>query len=108
MNSIFVAVVLTVFCLAGCEKQESIHGLTADEAHLAEVNAKQWFEKKRIDADNQGGQFISCRPSDSNANGMVSCFGKIPQAGGGYKDVKMYCGYKPELAGCSDEDTVPK
>ena len=30
----------------------------------------------------------------------------VPQIAGGYKEVKRYCGYTPELVGCSDEDTV--
>lgn len=106
----------TILGLAACSQQSEqdkvteqltkVYPLTADERQMAEINAKQYFEKTWIDAENARGGFVSCRPSDSNANGLVSCFGKVPQAGGGYKDVKMYCGYRKELVGCSDEDTV--
>ena len=110
-----IAIILAVAALAACGKKaevgteaSGVYGLTADERSAAEINAKQYFEKQWIDADNQRGGFVSCRPTDSNANGMVSCFGKVPVAGGGYKDVKMYCGYKANIVGCSDEDTVAK
>lgn len=88
------------------EQMTKVYPLTADERQMAEINAKQFFEREWIDAENRRGGFVSCRPSDSNANGLVSCFGKVPVAGGGYKDVKQYCGYRKDLVGCSDEDTV--
>ena len=46
------------------------------------------------------------RPSDSNNNGMVSAIGTIPRVNGGYEETKVYCGYRKDLVGCSDEDTV--
>lgn len=123
----FIRVVLTLIglfgvltllsALVGCGKTETqeqklqaqmskVYPLTADERQMAEVNAKQYFERAWADAGGQRGMYVNCRPSDSNSNGMVSCFGKIPSAQGGFKDVKMYCGYRKELVGCSDEDTV--
>lgn len=83
-----------------------VHPLSADERGRAETNAKRFFEKQWLNADNARGQFNECRPSDSNYNGLVTCFGFIPKAGGGYQEIKRYCGYTPELTGCSDEDTV--
>lgn len=87
-------------------QMDSVHALTADERSRAETNAKKFFEKQWITAANERGQFNECRPSDSNFNGLVTCFGFIPKPGGGYNEAKRYCGYNPELTGCSDEDTV--
>ena len=84
----------------------SVHALTDVERPLADANAKKFFEQTWAPAGGQRGQFIACRPSDSNANGLVTCTGFIPQPGGGFQEVKRYCGYRPELVGCSDEDTV--
>jgi hypothetical protein len=85
-----------------------VYPLNADERALASANAKTYFEREWINAANARGQFTMCRPSDSNFNGMVSCFGLVPQptTGQTYKEVKMYCGYQPTLVGCSNEDTV--
>lgn len=114
---------LLAFALSACGEKtteqkiqqqitEKVHALTADERLAAQTNAKQFFEKeypqRRADGSigRERGFFNECRPSDSNANGLVTCFGKVPTIGGGYEDVKRYCGYRPELVGCSDEDTV--
>lgn len=111
------------FILAACDQKtteqkiqqqitEKVHALTADERLAAQTNAKQFFEKefpqRRADGTlgRERGFFNECRPSDSNANGLVTCFGKVPTLAGGFEDVKRYCGYRPELVGCSDEDTV--
>jgi hypothetical protein len=88
------------------EQTEKTHALTADERNLASINAKQFFEKEWLPAGGKRGQLISCRPSDSNFNGLVTCTGFVPQASGAFTEVKRYCGYRPELVGCSDEDTV--
>lgn len=113
-----VVMALAASLLAGCSEQSSeekiksqtakVYGLNADERAMAQTNAKQFYEKEwPISQEEKArGFFIECRPSDSNFNGMVSCFGKIPKLNGGFDDVKRYCGYKPELVGCSDEDTV--
>lgn len=87
---------------------EKVHALTADERLLAAANAKQFFEKEWpiSQSERARGFFLDCRPSDSNFNGLVTCFGKVPNMGGGFTDAKRYCGYRPELSGCSDEDMV--
>ena len=82
------------------------YSLTADERQASQINGKTYFDKSWITADGARGQLNNCRPSDSNSNGMVSCTGFVPQPGGSYKETKMYCGYRPEVVGCSDEDTV--
>lgn len=88
------------------ETTSKVYALNADERSLAAINGKSYFEREWVQAGGSRGQFVNCRPSDSNFNGMVSCFGMMPQPNGTYKEMKMYCGYKPELVGCSDEDTV--
>jgi hypothetical protein len=90
---------------------EAIHSLKAEERILAEINAKQYFEKEFPVASGDSikrvnGAFLECRPSDSNFNGLVTCRGKIPKDGGGFSDVTRYCGYTKTLVGCSDQDTV--
>jgi hypothetical protein len=59
-----------------------------------------------VETHKERGVVTMVRPSDSNANGLVTTIGMIPQLQGGFKEVKVYCGYRPELVGCSDEDTV--
>jgi hypothetical protein len=84
-----------------------VYALNADERNLAKINSASYFEREWVQAKGNRGQHVSCRPSDSNFNGFVSCTGMMPQPDGTtYKEKKMYCGYKPELVGCSDEDTV--
>jgi hypothetical protein len=92
----------------------SIHALNADERQLAEINAKAFFNKefpvetKDGSLSSERGRWLECRPSDSNTNGLVTCKGLVPNIKGGFKEVTRYCGYRPELVGCSDEDTVAK
>lgn len=88
------------------DQLSKVHALTDDERALANANAKKFFEQPWLPAGGKQGQFIACRPSDSNYNGLVTCTGYIPQAGGSMPEIKRYCGYQPELVGCSDEDTV--
>lgn len=93
---------------------ENVHALTADERPLAQTNAKAFFEKEFPVQSKDGtlskerGAFLECRPSDSNFNGLVTCKGMVPNISGGFKEVTRYCGYRKELVGCSDEDTVAK
>lgn len=88
------------------DQTSKVHPLTEDERALANANGKAFFEKPWAPAGGKQGQFISCRPSDSNFNGLVTCSGFIPQPDGTMPEIKRYCGYRPELVGCSDEDTV--
>lgn len=95
-------------------KSGTIHALTADERQLAETNAKQFFNRSFPNGKDAAGElttakgmWLDCRPSDSNSNGLVTCHGILPKMGGGFDDkAARYCGYRPELVGCSDEDTV--
>jgi hypothetical protein len=94
--------------------RQNIHALTSDERPLAQTNAKAFFEKEFPVQQKDGslgrerGVFLECRPSDSNFNGLVTCKGMVPQMNGGFRETTRYCGYRPELVGCSDEDTVAK
>lgn len=111
--------------ISGCKKSaeekvtetvSNVHALTADERSMAEINAKKYFEKEwpvqmkaadgSINLVKERGALVNVRPSDSNFNGLVTSVGMVPQQGGGFKEVKVFCGYKPALVGCSDEDTV--
>ena len=80
--------------------------LKPDELQSAQINASSYFAQEWIDADNKRGKLINCRPTDSNKNGKVTCTGKVPQPPHGqtYADVDMYCGYVPEINGCSNKD----
>lgn len=84
----------------------SVHPLTDEERALGNANAKAFFERPWAPAGGAVGQFISCRPSDSNFNGYVTCTGFVPQPNGTMPEVKRYCGYRPDLVGCSGEDSV--
>src|SRR5438445_69513 len=94
----FFLLLLLIGIMAGCGQQSQtdkvksqmskVYPLTADERQAASINAKQYFEKEWAPAGGQRGQFNECRPSDSNANGLVTCFGFIPNPGGGYKETK--------------------
>jgi hypothetical protein len=120
---ISISILASALFIQGCSQQtneqriqeqitQKVHALGADERLQAQTNAKQFFEKEWPQKKQDGsigrerGFWNECRPSDSNANGLVTCFGKVPTLGGGFEDVKRYCGYRPELVGCSDEDTV--
>lgn len=122
-SSILVAVLLASGCfsMVGCSEPktaaekvtaavtDSTYPLNADERMMAEANAKGFFNKEYPIYDgNPRGMFISCRPSDSNFNGLVTCTGQVPQANGTYKETTRYCGYRKDLVGCTDEDTAPK
>ena len=124
MKKILIVALAAVFVSACSSKSgeekirqqvtENMHALTADERPLAQTNAKAYFEKefpvqgKDGSLSKERGAFLECRPSDSNFNGLVTCRGMVPQFNGGFKEVTRYCGYRKELTGCSDEDTVAK
>lgn len=112
-------IILAVFTLAACEETSTeqkvqqqlsnVHALTDQERNLANANAKEYFEREW--PTNAGktlrGTFIACRPSDSNANGLVTCTGYVGSLDEGkLVERTRYCGYRPELVGCSDKDTV--
>jgi hypothetical protein len=126
-----VLVLVAAFSLAACKakptaeqkvsqtlKNSNIYPLNAEERQLASINAKAFFEKEWpvIEKDEDGnkvthkerGYVTLIRPSDSNSNGLVTTIGMVPLLTGGYKEITMYCGYRPELVGCSNEDTVAK
>lgn len=125
---VWACVIGVVVVLSGCSRPSvedkvtanitsGVHALAAEERQLAETNAKQFFNRKFPNGkdDRTGemttasGMFLDCRPSDSNANGLVTCHGILPKMSGGFDDKAVrYCGYRKELVGCSDEDTVPK
>jgi hypothetical protein len=88
---------------------ESVHPLSDTERSLGNANAKAFFERSWPNDAGKSvtGQLIACRPSDSNANGLVTCTGyKGNLKDGSLMEIKMYCGYLPSLVGCSDQDTV--
>jgi|GEM_PF-2730069 len=125
-NLMIVAMMMAAVMVFGCGKKtaeqkvqetvSNVHALTAEERTLAEINAKKYFEKEwpvqkkqsdgTITLEKERGALVNVRPSDSNFNGLVTAVGMIPQQNGGFKEIKVFCGYKPELVGCSDEDTV--
>jgi hypothetical protein len=114
------ALVVSTALLAACGKEatpeqkvvaqlSSQHALTDDERALARANAQDYFNRDW--PSNAGvskrGTFISCRPSDSNANGLVTCTGYVADINtGNLYEQTRYCGYRVELVGCSDKDTV--
>jgi len=112
-----LGVFILVLMFVGCSNEKSssdkvaeqtskVYALNAEERGLAASNAKSFFNIEFINANNSKGQFLNCNPSDSNYNGLVTCNGMIPQPNGTYKETVMYCGYKPELVGCSKTDTI--
>lgn len=124
MKNIITALIIVsgAFVLSACQKKpeatpeqkvqqqlKSIHPLTDQERNLATANAKEYFERDW--PTNEGkklrGTLISCRPSDSNSNGLVTCTGYVGHIDEGrLVERTQYCGYRPELVGCSDRDTV--
>lgn len=117
----YTLIALAALTLAACAKEETaeqkiqaqvkdkMYALNADERLMAQANAKNYFEKAWPGPGGapKVGMFTSCRPSDSNFNGLVSCFGFLPnQQTDVMVETKRYCGYRPDLVGCSDEDTV--
>jgi len=120
MKHTLTALFLTALFLAACtdgptaeqkiqaQVKDKVCALNADERLMAQTNAKNYFEKAWPGRGApKTGMFTSCRPSDSNFNGFVSCFGFLPnQQNDVMVETKRYCGYRPELVGCSDEDTV--
>ena len=127
MKKIVFVAAIAALLLAACGQKtieekvkqnitEGVHALGAEERQLAETNAKQFFNRSFPNGKDAAGElttakgmFLDCRPSDSNTNGLVTCHGILPKMSGGFDDkATRYCGYRPELVGCSDEDTVAK
>lgn len=114
---VVIAMLLTTACSKTAEERiedtidKGVHALTADERPMAQMNAKAFYEKEfPVERDgtltHERGAFLECRPSDSNFNGLVTCKGLVPQRKSGFQEVTRYCGYRKELVGCSDQDTV--
>lgn len=92
------------------ESQEKVYNLTPEERNLAKTNAKAYYEQPRVEAGGRVGSLVECKPSDSNANGIVSCYGMVPKPDKinndgtttpqGFVEEKRYCGYRPEKVGC--------
>jgi hypothetical protein len=117
--TLILTAALSLF-LTACEKPQtveqkinsqlsSLHALSDEERALANANAKQFYERSWPNDAGRTvqGQLIACRPSDSNANGLVTCTGYVADLKtGSLVEKKMYCGYRKDLVGCSDQDTV--
>lgn len=108
---------ILVLAVVACGKEQSsedkvkeqlaaVHSLTVDERNMASASAKNYYEQAWLPAGGKQGQLISCRPSDSNFNGLVTCSGFVPQPNGTFAEIKRYCGYRADLVGCSDKDEV--
>jgi hypothetical protein len=85
--------------------------LTPEEQTKANINAQQYFNRSFDWAGGAKGYFDTCRNSDSNANGMVTCRGKMPKMNSNpvtYENVTMYCAYIKGADGCNDTDVVIK
>lgn len=121
-TALFIAALVAAFSLTACGEKptgaqkiqenvtENVHALTADERPRAKANAVSFFEsefpvQKGDKLTKERGSFLECRLSDSNFNGLVTCRGLVPQLEGGFREITRYCGYTPELVGCSDQDT---
>ena len=111
--------VVAVLTLSSCSSNKSaqeevneqvskVYALTADERSLADANAKKYFEQQwpTNNGESKPGKFIACRPTDSNKNGLVSCDGYIVNVKGELSNKRVYAGYRKDLVGVSDEDTV--
>jgi hypothetical protein len=92
------------------EQLAKYHALTDTERDLAKANGKSYFEISWPSNDSSKtevkGKFISCRPTDSNSNNLVSCNGFAGNLKGELYEKTMYCGYSASVVGCSDQDTV--
>jgi hypothetical protein len=92
------------------EQLTKYHALNDTERDLAKANGKSYFDISWPSNDPSKpevkGKFISCRPTDSNSNNLVSCSGFVGNLKGELYEKTMYCGYSPAVVGCSDQDTV--
>lgn len=97
--------------LAACDSGGP-HNLTPDQKRRAETHAAAYFDAEHpAGTDASGnlikrkGSFQTCRPQDSNSNGLVTCTGTVPNIAGGFGTRTMYCGYEANgVDGCSDKD----
>jgi hypothetical protein len=102
--------------LAACGAEGGVYNLDVDEAKRAQVNAAAYFNGEHpagVDAagnlTKKQGSFTACRPQDSNANGMVTCTGMVPDLKGGFIQQTRYCGYRSgnnAVLSCSDKDQM--
>ena len=105
--------VLSVLALTACGN-DGPHNLSVDEARRAQTYAEAFFNADHpggVDAKGdlvkKKGSFQACRPQDSNANGLVTCTGLLPNVNGGFVTTTRYCGYESgskAVLGCSDKD----
>lgn len=120
-TALILAAIVAVF-LSACGKKEeppappvsTVHNLTPDEVTRAQVNAQAHFNNefpagvdKAGNLTKKKGSWTSCRPQDSNSNGLVTCTGMIPNMDGGFATSTMYCGYRGgagAIGGCNDKD----
>ena len=121
----FLAIVSMALSAWACSEPQSakqqvdrkigqVYNLTAEERAMALANAKKFFEQPRPDAENQSGYVAECKPSDSNKNGLVSCYGMIPKqyvinddgtkVARGFEEQRRYCGYVANKVGCQRDD----
>jgi predicted small lipoprotein YifL len=114
MKKMIIAASLIVLTLAACGKQNGPLNLSPEDMARASANAKQYYTQKHKGL--HGGQawevqgvFTSCNGVDSNANGLTSCFGKLPDATGqNLVNQQMYCGYDGKIDACQPNDLMLK
>lgn len=125
MKTLVIALLSAAFLVVGCGKKvepvappapvkSAVHNLTPDEVTRAQVNAQAYFNGEfpagtnaKGDLVRKKGSWTSCRPQDSNNNGLVTCTGMVPNMEGGYAASTMYCGYNggaEAISGCNDKD----
>lgn len=116
MKTLTLIAVVAALSMAGCADKKtaaekvadnvssSAYVLTPEDRGRAEANAKSHFNKEWVIAGGQRGQFNLCKPTDSNENGMVSCYGYVPKPDGTFKEDLVYCGYDGKIGGCSSDD----
>lgn len=110
---IFIAFA-TVVALSACGKQDGPRKLSPEDMARAAANAKQHFTQKHKGL--HGGQawevqgvYTSCNGVDSNANGLTSCFGKLPDVTGqNLVNQQVYCGYDGTIDSCQPNDLMTK
>lgn len=113
MKTLLITVIASLTVIA-CAKREEVHNLSVDEARRAKTYAESYFNQDHpggVDASGQivkkKGSFQACRPQDSNANGMVTCTGLLPNMQGTFTTTTRYCGYESGAGAvleCSDKD----
>ena len=114
MKKIIIAFSVATIALSACDKQDGPRNLSPEDMARASANAKQYFTQKHKglssgQAWEVQGVFTSCNGVDSNANGLVSCFGKLPDATGqNLVNQQVYCGYDGKIDSCQPNDLMTK